>query len=142
MVGKVHRSRTVRAVFIGLGFASLGVGVVGIFLPLIPTTGPVLLAGFFFARSSERFNNWLLAHPRFGPMVRDYQAGLGIPLRAKLLAVGMIGLTFAISIAFVVESTGWRVTLATLAVAIVAFIVSRPTRRPDVSLPVDAPLPG
>ncbi len=127
----VHSSRAVRAIYIGLGFVSLGVAIVGAFLPLVPTTGPVLLAGFFFARSSERFNNWLLDHPRFGPLVRDYQAGLGIPLRAKLLAALMIVVTFSISIVLVVEATALRVTLAVLAAGIIAFIASRPTRRPD-----------
>ncbi len=138
MTGKVHRSRTVRAVYIGLGFLCLGVAVIGVFLPLIPTTGPVLLAGFFFARSSERFNTWLLSHPRFGPLVRDYHAGLGIPRRAKVLAVAMIGATFTLSIVFVVESPAWRAILAGLAVGIVAFILTRPTRHPEGVVTADA----
>ncbi len=142
MAGKVHRSRTVRAVYLGLGFASLGVAAVGVVLPLIPTTGPVLLAGFFFARSSERFNNWLLSHPRFGPLVRDYQAGLGIPRRAKVLAVVMIAATFTLSIVLVVDSPQWRVLLGALAIGIVAFILTRPTRHHDPVLAADAPVSG
>lgn len=142
MAGKVHRSRAVRVVYIGLGFVSLAVAAVGIFLPLIPTTGPVLLAGFFFARSSERFNDWLLSHSRFGPLVRDYQAGLGIPRRAKALAVVMIAATFTLSIVFVVGSPPWRVVLGALAVAIVAFIVTRPTRQPETVIAADAPASG
>ncbi len=142
MAGKVHRSRTVRAVYLGLGFACLGVAAVGVVLPLIPTTGPVLLAGFFFARSSDRFNRWLLSHPRFGPLVRDYQAGLGIPRRAKVLAVVMIAVTFTLSMVFVVDSLQLRLLLGLLAVGIVVFILSRPTRRPDAVLAADVPASG
>ncbi len=142
MAAKLHRSRTVRVVYMSLGFVSLAMGMVGIFLPLIPTTGPIILAGFFFARSSDRFNEWLLAHPRFGPMLRDYQAGLGIPMRAKILAVAMIAVTFSISIVFVVGALPWRLALVALAVAIAAFIVTRPTRRPDPAVVVEAPLAG
>ncbi len=142
MAAKLHRSRTVRAVYMSLGLVSLALGMVGIFLPLIPTTGPIILAGFFFARSSDRFNQWLLAHPRFGPMLRDYQAGLGIPMRAKVLAVAMIAVTFSISIVFVVGTMPWRLALVALAVAIATFIVTRPTRRADASVAVDAPLAG
>ena len=86
-----------RAVYLVLGFVSLGVAFVGVALPLIPTTGPVLLAAFFFAKSSERFHNWLLNHRWFGPGIRDYQAGLGIPMKAKVTAVVMIAISFGIT---------------------------------------------
>ncbi len=128
VTSRLHRRRTVRWLYFGLGMVSLAVGLVGMVLPLIPTTGPVLLAAFFFARSSERFHRWLTSHPRFGPLIRDYQAGLGIPMRAKVTAVAMIALTFGLSLTFVVTSPALRVTLVLLAVAIVAFIVSRPTK--------------
>jgi uncharacterized membrane protein YbaN (DUF454 family) len=110
-----------------LGFVFLGLGLVGIVLPLIPTTGPVLLAAFFFARSSTRFHAWLVDHPRFGPGIRDYQAGLGITLRAKLTAVAMIALTFGLSMTFVVRAWQWRALLVATAAGIVWFILSRPT---------------
>ncbi|NIR37004.1 MAG: DUF454 domain-containing protein, partial [Actinobacteria bacterium] len=62
-----------RPLYLVLGLASLGIAFIGIFLPLIPTTGPVLLAAFFFARSSDRLHTWILDHKRFGPFVRDFQ---------------------------------------------------------------------
>ncbi len=118
-----------RTIYLALGMLSLGVGVVGLVLPLVPTTGPVLLAAFFFARSSERFHGWLVNHPRFGQSIRDYQAGLGIPMRAKVLAVVMIAVTFTISLAFVAKAVWLRALLVAVAVGVVAFILSRPTRR-------------
>lgn len=124
-----HQRRSVRAVYMALGFLSLAVGLVGVALPLIPTTGPVLLAAFFFARSSERFHGWLVNHKRFGPGIRDYQAGLGIPARAKATAVVMILVTFGISMAFVVKAWQGRAVLVAVGIGIIWFILSRPTNR-------------
>lgn len=80
------------------GFVALGLGVVGIALPILPTTPLVLLAAFCFSRGSPRFHGWLLAHPRFGPMINDWQANGAIHPRAKRMAVGMMGAAFALSL--------------------------------------------
>jgi uncharacterized membrane protein YbaN (DUF454 family) len=84
------RSRWQRIVWMLAGAASLLLGIVGIFLPLLPTTPFVLLAAFCFARGSPRVEAWLLEHPRFGPMVRDWRAQRAVPLRAKQLATAMM----------------------------------------------------
>ncbi|HRD85926.1 MAG TPA: YbaN family protein, partial [Rubrivivax sp.] len=68
------------------GWASLGLGALGAFLPLLPTVPFVILAAFCFARGSARVERWLLDHPRFGPMVRDWRERRAIPRRAKRLA--------------------------------------------------------
>jgi uncharacterized membrane protein YbaN (DUF454 family) len=129
MAAKVHHRRSIRTLYLALGFLSLAVGFVGLVLPLVPTTGPVLLAGFFFARSSERFHGWLVNHPRFGPGIRDYQAGLGISMRAKVQAVVMIVATFTVSIVFVIKEPWARAALIAVAAGVIAFILSRPTNR-------------
>lgn len=128
MAASVHQSRGVRAVFFALGLLSLGIGLVGVVLPGIPTTGPVLLAAFFFARSSERLHTWLLQHRWFGPGIRDYQAGLGIPLRAKVLALVMIVVSFTVTGVTATDSWLLRAVLAVIAVGVLAFIWSRPTK--------------
>jgi len=79
------------------GALSLLLGVIGAFLPLLPTTPFVLLAAFCFARGSARCEAWLLGHPRFGPMVVQWRARRAVPLRAKQLAWGMMALSSAIS---------------------------------------------
>ena len=79
------------------GIFSLTVGVVGIVLPLLPTTPLVLLAAFCFARGSVRCEMWLLTHPRFGPMVQDWRTERALPLRAKQLATAMMALSSVIS---------------------------------------------
>lgn len=119
-----------RSLYITLGLVSLTLGAIGIFLPLMPTTVFVLLAGFFFARSSERLNAWLMSNRRFGPMIRDYQAGLGISMRSKLYATAAIAVTFGTTMALAVRSAGGRLILMATAAGILWFILSRPTRQP------------
>ncbi len=80
------RPRWQCALWLLAGGCSLLTGIVGIFLPVLPTTPFVLLAAFCFSRGSQRWESWLLQHERFGPMVRDWRAHRAVPLRAKQLA--------------------------------------------------------
>ncbi|AFV76104.1 hypothetical protein Theos_1054 [Thermus oshimai JL-2] len=72
-----------------LGFLFTGLGFLGSFLPVLPATPFFLLAAYFFSRSSPRLEAWVLNLPQVGPVVRDYRAGRGIPLRAKALATAL-----------------------------------------------------
>ncbi|MGO4221150.1 YbaN family protein [Lysobacter sp. TAF61] len=73
-----------------LAYASLGLGVIGIVVPGLPTVPFVLLSAFAAARGSQRLHDKLLAHPQFGPMIRDWQAHGAVSRRAKWLAVTMM----------------------------------------------------
>src|SRR5512139_797418 len=75
-----------RLLWVVAGAAMLATGIVGVFVPLLPTTPFVLLAAFCFSRGSERCERWLLAHPRLGPIVHDWRAHRAVPWRAKQLA--------------------------------------------------------
>jgi len=79
-----------RAAFLTVGFLAVAVGTVGIVVPGLPTTGFFVLAAACFAKSSPRFEQWVLDLPTVGPMVRDYRAGLGMPRRAKVVAITMM----------------------------------------------------
>jgi uncharacterized protein len=79
-----------RALLLVLGFAAVALGTVGIVVPGLPTTGFFVLAAACFARSSPRFERWVLDLPTVGPMVRDHRAGLGMPRRAKVVAIAMM----------------------------------------------------
>jgi uncharacterized protein len=73
-----------------LGWIAVAVGGVGIVVPGLPTTGFFVLAAACFARSSPRFERWVLGLPKVGPLVRDHRAGLGMPRRAKVVAIAMM----------------------------------------------------
>jgi len=77
---------------------SLGLAILGIALPVLPTTPLVILAAFCFSRSSPRLARWLENDPRFGPMIRDWRATGSIQPRHKAMAVGMMTAAFALSL--------------------------------------------
>ena len=95
----------VRRSLIAFGWLNVGVGLVGVFVPGLPTTVFLVIALWAFSKSSDRFQRWLWNHPRFGPPIRAWHLHRVIPLRAKILAVGMM----AASLAFVtiVVADGW-----------------------------------
>lgn len=102
----------------GAGVASLATGVVGIFLPLLPTTPFVLLAAFCFSRASTRAERWMLEHARFGPMVRDWRERRAIPRRAKQLAWTMMAFGSAWSWWVLPARWGWLPALLCAAVGV------------------------
>jgi uncharacterized protein len=117
----------VRGVWVALGFAFIGLGFIGVVLPLVPTTPFVLLAAYCFARSSPRFYRWLLQHPVFGKLIRDWRAGRGIALRVKVTAVALIVLTIGSSAIFFVSSPPLRALLLAIGVGVTLFLLTRPT---------------
>ncbi|MEF2070159.1 YbaN family protein [Consotaella aegiceratis] len=76
-----------RLAWLSLGWMALGAGIVGIALPLLPTTPFLILSAFAFSRGSPRLERWLLSHPRFGPMIVDWRREGAISRRAKLVAI-------------------------------------------------------
>jgi uncharacterized protein len=108
-----------------LAWAFLAVGIVGLFLPLLPGTLFLILAGACFTRSSPRFEGWLLTHPRFGPPVRAWRATGAVPRRAKVFAA--ISLAVSWLILFVTGApTGVSVTCFAVLLAVAAYVASRP----------------
>jgi hypothetical protein len=84
--------------FLALGWISLAVGLVGAFLPVLPTTPFVILAAYFFSKGSPRMQRWIEEHPRFGPYVRDWRRHRVIPMRAKVVAHLMLAASLAFSL--------------------------------------------
>ena len=93
------RSKTVRAVWTGLGLLALLFGAIGVVLPLLPTTPLVILAAFCFSKSSPRLRNWLLTHRVFGPMILDWEATGAIAPKYKAIACCAMVAAFGLSLA-------------------------------------------
>ena len=101
-----------------LSYASLGLGIVGIVVPGLPTVPFVLLSAFAAAHGSRRLHAWLLADRRFGPMIHDWEREGAVSRRAKRLAIGMMALCAAVM--FLTAPTWWMAATGTAFMAIVA----------------------
>jgi uncharacterized membrane protein YbaN (DUF454 family) len=92
-----YRNPVARYVLLVIGWISVTLGIIGIFLPVLPTTPFLLLAAACFVRSSRRFYDWLVTHPRLGPWFRDYLEGKGIPLKGKVYAITTMWISIGVS---------------------------------------------
>lgn len=108
------------------GLTALALAGLGVILPLLPTTPFLLLAAFAFARSSERFHQWLLTHRLFGPIINNWQQHGAISRRAKWLSLISIIAIFSLSIILNVRLSVLTIQAIVLT-AVAAFIISRPT---------------
>ncbi len=108
-----HHSRAVRILCLGSGILALVLAILGIFLPLLPTTPFILLAAACFARSSSRLHDWLLTQPVAGPVIRDWHNHRSMPARVKPWAVLLIVVSFSLSI-WLMDSDWHRIMLGIL----------------------------
>jgi len=115
-----------RPVWLLVGVTATTCGVAGIVLPLVPTTPFLLVAAYAFARSSPRLHAWLLTHPRFGPLIRDWQDHGAIGTWTKVLAVLVMVATLIGGIMAGIPTWILAVQAATLTAA-GTFVLSRPT---------------
>jgi uncharacterized protein len=112
------KSRFLRILLNILGFFFTGLGFIGLFLPLLPTTPFLLLAAACFARSSDKFYNKLLSSKYLGVYIRNYIEKKGVPLKVKLTAITFVWAGMAISIIFATEVLVVRIILIIIAIGV------------------------
>ena len=105
-----------KTVYKPLGMLFLLLGVIGIVLPILPSTPFVLLAAWFFAQSSERWHKKLLSSELFGPMIRNWEANRCISLRTKIVGLIAMAIAGSVSIAFTISSPTLKIVTASLMV--------------------------
>ena len=118
-----------RKLLIAAGSLFLGLAIVGIFLPLLPTTPLLLLAAACYARGSDRFYNWLLSNRWFGEYIRNYREGKGIPWSIKALSLTLLWITIGCSAAFAVDILPLRIALIVIAIGVTIHILYIRTSR-------------
>jgi len=108
-----------------VGLLATALAIAGLFVPLLPTTVFLLVAAWAFARSSPRLEAWLRSHPRFGPLIHEWEARGAVPRAAKVAAVA--GMSLSLAVMWLLGVQPWLLAVAAVVmVAIAAWLISRP----------------
>lgn len=121
-----------KAILIFAGTVCVGLGVLGMFLPLMPTTVFLLAAAYCYSRSSDRFHNWLLTNRLFGPYISNYRSGKGITARQKITTLLMLWISIGVSV-WLVNARFWpTLLLAAVAIGVTTHLIWIKTHRPKL----------
>lgn len=118
-----------RLIYTILGWLTLGLAFIGIALPVLPTTPFILLSAFFFSKGSPQVHRWILNHPVFGKSVKDWQAGRGISLKSKILAISTLWISITLSALYAVEIIWVRSILFAIALGVTIFLILIKTKK-------------
>jgi len=114
-------------ILMSAGTIFLGLGLLGVFLPILPTTPFLLLAAACYARSSKRIYDWLIQNKWFGSYIKNYQEGKGIPLKVKILTISILWVTILLS-AFSILQIFWvKILLIIIAFGVTIHILTMKT---------------
>ncbi len=122
-----------KAVLIFAGTVCVALGVLGMFLPLLPTTVFLLMAAYCYSRSSERFHTWLLNNRLCGSYIKNYKSGQGISLRQKITTIAVLWVSIGFSIWAVGGSLWVVLLLLAIAAGVTIHLVMLKTYRPEVA---------
>ena len=113
--------------FIALGTLSLGVGLLGVIIPVLPTTPFLILAAACYLRGSERLHHWMLNNSLFGGLVKDYLEGRGMKAKQKVFTLVFLWLTITITVVFFIEAFTVKVLLLLIATVVSVHILTLPS---------------
>lgn len=125
---RLSRSRVARFWLLLTGHVSVGLAVLGAFLPLLPTTPFLLLAAACYVRASVRFYNWLLNTRTFGPMIINWRDHRAMALRHKVMAIAFIAVSIGTTVLFFTPHPAGQVALSGLGMGWIAVLLRVPTR--------------
>ena len=116
-----------KGIYLIVGTLSLAAGILGIFLPVLPTTPFILLSAWCFFRSSSKIYNWVISNERFGPTIENYQEGRGITKSTKIKAIGMMWLTITASVYLTIRNIYLIAFLYIIALSVTVYLYKLPT---------------
>lgn len=118
-----------KTILVILGSFCLGLAILGVFLPILPTTPFLLLSAALYARSSQKLYNWLLNHKIFGEYIRNFREDKSIPLNIKILSISTMWLVMLYSIFYVLNEKWYlQLLLAGIALGVSIYILSFRTK--------------
>lgn len=126
---QLHSNKTMRLIFASLGVVFVITGLIGIVVPILPTTPFMLLAAACFARSSERFYRGLKNNRVFGPIITEWELQRTMPKKIKIRATVLILMVFSISIVFFASNPTLQIILAVIAIILIAFLLRIPSSK-------------
>ena len=115
--------KPIKVLLITTGTFFIGVGIIGIFIPILPTTPFLLISAALYARSSKRFYNWLINNKIFGIYIKNYREGRGIPLKLKIITIALLWITIGSSAIFAIDIFWVRVILVVIAIGVTIHII-------------------
>ncbi len=128
---KLSQKPIVRWTLMTAGTILVGIGILGMFLPLLPTTVFFLMAAWCYARSSEKFYFWLHHNRFFGKYLKNYRSGKGISFLSKIFTIALLWITILYSMFYSVENFYVRIILLAVAIGVTIHIIVIPTRRSE-----------
>ena len=117
--------KPIKILLITTGTFLIVVSIIGIFIPVLPTTPFLLLAAVLYAKSSKRFYNWLINNRILGRYIKNYREGKGIPLKVKIIAISILWITIGYSAIFAIDILWVRILLVIIAIGVTAHIASK-----------------
>ncbi|MDD2530752.1 MAG: YbaN family protein [Bacteroidales bacterium] len=111
------------------GIISLSLAIVGIFLPILPTTPFLLLSSFLFMQSSDKLHKWLTEHRVFGQYIKDFQEYKSIPLKVKITSISFLWITILLSVFFFIEKLWIKLLLISIAIGVTIHILKYKTKK-------------
>jgi uncharacterized membrane protein YbaN (DUF454 family) len=128
---KETSNRAAKLFLITLGSLSVGLGAIGIFIPLLPTTPFLLLAAACFFRSSDKLYQRLISNRWFGRYLKNYREGKGVPVITKVIGIGALWITIGFSAVYATDLLSVRILLLVIAVGVTIHLILLPTSRPE-----------
>lgn len=123
----MKQNQAFKIILVVCGTICVGLALLGVFLPILPTTPFLLLAAFFYARSSERFYAWLIGNRWSGPIIQNYREGRGLPLKQKILTIALLWLSIGYTVVFVTDTLWLRIGLAGIATGVTINLIRKKT---------------
>lgn len=127
-----HSNPMMRWIFITGGVVLVSIGILGMFLPLLPTTIFFILAAWCFARSSERYYKWIHSNKYFGKYLSDYRSGKGMPVKSKIFSIAFLWTGILVSFFLLTENLYVRILLAAIAIGVTLHIIYIKTAKDEV----------